>query len=459
MMLWKYLKEKLLFSLEQIICEDERELTYKKVVINAENYAKKLEGVKCCAILCKSELSAACALLSCFAAGVTAVPMSRRYGELHCNKIMDMISPDAIIDDDGGCLNITKICDSQYREPQIHPAVIMCTSGTTGTPKGVMLTEKNIMTNVNDISEYFEICKDDTILISRPLYHCAVLTGEFLVSLVKGVKIRFCSEKLNPAHLIEIIKKEKITVFCGTPTIMRFICRLLSNENAPELHHICISGECLDKKTGLKIKEIFSSAHIYHVYGLTEACPRVSYLPPYLFERHTECVGIPLRNVSIKILSEDKKECRHGEIGILHVKGNNVMSGYYNDTETTSDVLQDGWLCTGDMACINDEGLLEIKGRSDDMIIKGGLNIYPGEIEAALKTDCRVKEVLAYGYITEYGTCIGIKIAGNFLSLYDVKKLCSECLSEYQIPTHVELVDKLLKNESGKVVRKIIKRG
>ena len=453
MTLWRYLKEKMMFSLEQSIYEDEEKFTYKKLVIYAEDYAKKLKGVKCCAILCESELYAAFALLSCFAAGVTAIPTSRRYGELHCNKIMDMISPDAIIDDDGGYLNVTKICSSKFREPQIHPALIMCTSGTTGIPKGVMLTEENIITNVNDISEYFEIGKEDTILISRPLYHCAVLTGEFLVSLVKGVKIRFCSEKLNPAHLIEIMRKEKITVFCGTPTIMGFICRLLSKENAPGLKHICISGECLDKKTGLKVKEAFLSANIYHVYGLTEACPRVSYLPVYLFEKYTECVGIPLRNVSIKILSACGKECSYGEIGILYVRGNNVMSGYYNDVEKTSKVLQDGWLCTGDMACINEEGLLEIKGRSDDMIIKGGLNIYPGEIEAALKTDAHVEEVLVYGYSTDYGICIGMKISGEFSSVYDVKKICSECLPEYQIPTRIELVDKLLKNSSGKVIR------
>ena len=193
MKLWKHLKSKMQNNLQQEICEESASMTFEEIIVFAENFSKELKGVKCCAILCQSEMAASMALLSCFAAGVTALPLSERYGELHCNKILDTISPDAVITDQDGNFEIIYIKDSVYKEPEVHPALIMCTSGTTGTPKGVMLSESNIISNVSDIALYFGIDSSDTILIARPLYHCAVLTGEFLTALVKGTKIRFYS--------------------------------------------------------------------------------------------------------------------------------------------------------------------------------------------------------------------------------------------------------------------------
>ena len=193
MKLWNYIKNEMSKTPEQIVCEDNMEMSYNSMIDFAENFAENLKGQKCCAIMCNSEFASASAILACFAAGVTAVPVSARYGYRHCEKIIDMISPTAIITDTNGTLNIKNIAYSYYKEPACSPAVIMCTSGTTGNPKGAMLTEDNILTNLKDIAAYFEVDEKDSILIARPLYHCAVLTGEFLLSLIKGVKIRFYS--------------------------------------------------------------------------------------------------------------------------------------------------------------------------------------------------------------------------------------------------------------------------
>lgn len=298
MKLWDFLRNKMLQNPNQIVCESEAKMTYEEMVVFAEMFSKQLQGIKCCAILCNCEMMAALALVSCFAAKVTAVPLSMRYGELHCNKILDTISPDAIITDFEGELQVTLINDALYKEPSIHPALIMCTSGTTGKPKGAMLSEKNIITNVSDIADYFDIGSADTILLARPLYHCAVLTGEFLTGLIKGVKIRFYSDYFNPPKMLELIKKYEITTFCGTPT-------LLSTE-----------------------------------------------------------------------------------------------------------------------------------------------------IEASMKIDSRVKEVLVFGFETKFGTQIGMKIAGEFSGVDEVKQLCLECLPTYQIPTSIELVSELPRNGSGKIIRR-----
>ncbi len=454
-MLWEHLKSKMQSNFSQKICEGKAEITYEETIIFAEEFAKKLIGIKCCAILCGSEMAAALALLSCFAADVTALPLSQRYGELHCNKILDAISPDALITDQGGELKVVRLSYSRYTFSQIKPALIMCTSGTTGMPKGAMLTESNVLTNVTDIVAYFNMNESDTILISRPLYHCAVLTGEFLSALVKGVKIRFYSGTFNPTLVLKLLKDYSITAFCGTPTLISMMARFKRKIDDDCLKYICISGECMGAETGKQIRKAFPNADIYNIYGLTEACPRVSYLPPELFDDYPDCVGIPLNSVAVKILLDDGSIAEPNQVGVLWVKGGNVMAGYYNNPKKTAEAIKDGWLCTGDLALINSKGLLKIKGRNDDMIIKAGMNIYPQEIESALKIDNRVKEALILAENDErLGVQLVLNIVGDFDDARQVKELCQACLPAYQVPTKINLVTELPKNGSGKIIRR-----
>jgi long-chain acyl-CoA synthetase len=130
------------------------------------------------------------------------------------------------------------------------------------------------------------------------------------------------------------------------------------------------------------------------------------------------------------------------------------MLGYYREPGKTSKILKNGWLCTGDVALINDAGFLKIKGRNDDLIIKSGMNIYPAEIEGAIKQDPRVKEVLVYGFHNLFGTQIGMKLVGEFSSPEEVKQLCMQVLPSFQVPSIIELVDELPKNGSGKIIRR-----
>lgn len=455
MTLWEYLKSKMQNNLGQVVCENHAEMTYEELIVFAEEYAKKLKGIKCCAILCNCEMAASVALLSCFAAGVTALPLSQRYGKLHCSKILETISPDAVIVDGNSLFQLIYLSDSKYVEPEVKPALIMCTSGTEGIPKGAMLTEKNIMTNIADISRYFHITSSDSILISRPLYHCAVLTGEFLTALLKGTKIRFYSGPFHPALMLKLLEQHEITVFCGTPTLIHMMARLKRAENKCCLKHICISGECMGTEIAMHIAKAFSSADIYHVYGLTEACPRVAFLPPKLFGKYPDCVGVPLKSVSLKVVRKDGTMAGIGEIGVLWVKGGNVMAGYYNNPQKTAETICDGWLCTGDLALMNEAGLLKIIGRNDDLIIKAGMNIYPQEVESAVKADARVREVLVYGEKDEtVGTLLAMDIAGDFSSADEIRDLCRGCLPAYQMPVKINLVAELPKNGSGKIVRR-----
>lgn len=454
MRLWNYLRETMLKHPSQTVCEDNAEMTYEELVAFSEMFAKKLKGEKCCVILCAHEMAVAMAVLSCVAAGVTAVPLSVRYGEAHCKKILRMINPTSIITDAEGELKIIFFNGAEYVEPEQHPAFIMCTSGTSGKPKGVMLSEQNFLTNIHDIDLYLGMDDSDYILISRPLYHCAVLTGEFLTSLVKGVKIRFYSDKFNPKILLDLIAEHNITVFCGTPTLLGMMARFKRDRTGCSLKTICISGECLSQDTAKYIAELFDNAEIYHVYGLTEACPRVCYLPPYLFNKCAPSVGIPLESVSLKIVTFNGTIAAPGEEGVLWVSGKNVMIGYYNEIVQTKKVIDEGWLCTGDIAVTDDNGLLYIKGRSDDMIIRAGMNIYPQEIECTLKADYRVRDVYVYKVEDPYvGNKIAMKISGEFSDVDEVKQLCNKMLPFFQVPAYIELCNELPRNGSGKIIR------
>ena len=455
MSLWEYIKENLHRSMSQTIEEDGAKMTYEELLIFAESFSENIKYEKCCAIYCKSEMATAMALLGCFAAGVTAVPLSWRYGDVHCKKILDLISPTCIITDFKGGLRAYRIIDSKYDCPPTNPALIMCTSGTTGVPKGAMLSEKNIITNVEDIVSYFNIDKTDTILISRPMYHCAVLTGEFLTSIVKGTKIVFSSGNFNPVNIIDLWKKHRITVFCGTPTLLRLLSRFCSKTEDICLKHIVISGECMDASVGSDIEKAFPGSKIYHVYGLTEACPRVSYMPPEFFSNDPGAVGRPLHSVDIKIIDNITNDIvKNGERGMLWVKGDNIMLGYYNSPEQTATVLKDGWLCTGDIASIDSYGWLKIHGRYDNLIIRAGMNIYPQEIESEMKKDSRTKEVIVYGKTDEkYGMQVVMEIEGEYASKDEVYELCKKTLPSYQIPTKIYLAKELPKNASGKINR------
>lgn len=449
-MLWNFIKEKMLSNPKQRLWEEDSSFSYEEAVIYAEVLSDKIKHESRVCVLCSSEMFSALGVMACFAAGVTAIPLSLRYGKEHCHRIIEQICPDALITDIRGSLEVILLEKSEKTVPD-ECAVVLFTSGSTGKPKGVMLSEKNLLCNALDICEYLKIDSSDTLLISRPIYHGAVLTGELLVSLIKGAKICFCSGGFNPQKMLRLIEKEKITALCATPTVFSVISRMAGKYDVSSVKALCVSGEKLSGAVAESIDKAFGGAEKYHVYGLTEASPRVSCLPPELFLKKHDSVGFPLRSVSVKIISESGLPVSVGETGVLWVRGDNVMLGYFDEPEQSARVLRDGWLCTGDAAYMDNDGMLYIKGRSDDLIIRAGMNIYPAEIEGVVEKDSRVKEVVVFPMYFNDGACeIGMKIAGDFCDVSEVRQMCINLLPLYAVPVQIELVDALEKTPTGK---------
>ena len=455
MILWKYIKDKLLEHPNQLVCEGNAKMTYEELCVFAENHGKNLKA-HYNGILCGSEMATAMALLACFAAEKIAVPMPTRYGKEHYMKILDTLEPTCVITDSDGEISEIYI-DSQETRSNLADtsAVILFTSGSTGAPKGVMLSEENLIANVRDIKTYMPIGKDDTVLITRPLYHSSVLTGEFLTAIWSGAKIVFSSEAFQPLNILNLIKSNGVTFFGTTPTLAATLSRFIRKENELPLRILSISGECITEGVARTIRKAFPKVDIFTGYGLSEASPRVAYLPPEMFDSHPVAAGFPVPSVSLRIVDAQDRDLPLGEEGELLVQGPNVMDGYFKDPLKSRKILRHGWLHTGDIAYVREDGLLYIKGRKDDMIIRAGMNIYPAEIENALSTDNRIRAVQVYGYEKNGTQEIGLIVCGNFLSVDDVMVLCRSKLPSYQLPSKIEITKQIERMPGGKRKRKI----
>lgn len=478
--MWKYISNIITGYPESLIYSSDSEqttYTYSEVLEKAKAHGDKLSKVikpgNKCAIMCISEFNTAIAILAAWCAGLIPIPLSKNYGEQHCRSILDLCQPQVIICDDAGeqydypnasIYNFAYSCfantiDNNTSERELSDiALIMCTSGTTGRPKGILLTKEGLINNIAGICRYFLITNEDTILIVRPLYHSAVMTGEFLTSLVKGTNIVFCDQQYSPNKVVEYINKYNVSVMCATPTLYRHLSQILamSNENV-NIKSIVMSGECLTNNTAHTVRKSFPHSKIYNVYGLTEASPRVSYLPPEQFDSHPGSVGIPLSDTEIKIISQEGALCSHNQHGMIYVKSNSLMKGYYHNQELTDKVLVNGWLRTGDIGYKDNEGYLYIMSRSDYMIIKGGMNIYPQEIEIIIQKLDQVDECMAYA-INRGDLCsIGLDVVINKeyypeVTVKNLKESIADILPKYLLPSIVHIVDKLPKNASGKIL-------
>ena len=453
MKLWQELKEHMLKNPTATICEGNAIMTYEELCIYAETLAASLTE-SYYGILCQSDLASIMGMLACIASGKTAIPMPTRYGKEAYLKILKKGQPPALITDLLGELSVVKTNYTKVLQSVEHPAVILFTSGSTGEPKGVMLSEKNLMTNVQDILAYLPITSEDTFLISRPIYHASVLTGELLASLYSGAHIVLHPDAFQPANMLDILKRKKITALGSTPTLLSTLARFIRNGSMHRVRTISVSGECMTEGMAMQIRAGFPNCQIYCGYGLTEASPRVAFLPADRFHDIPTATGYQVPSIKFRVVDEKDENIPDGEIGELLIRGDSVMIGYFEDPTQTELVTRGRWLHTGDLAYFDHEAILHVVGRKDNMIIRAGMNIYPLEIENIISKDSRTEAVLVYGYSKNGTQEIGMQIIGCFSTKEEVLNLCRSVLPSYQIPSKIELVDHFTTTNSGKRVKR-----
>ncbi|KHE70686.1 fatty acid--CoA ligase family protein [Halobacillus sp. BBL2006] len=346
-----------------------------------------------------------------------------------------------------------------YERPTLDKedvAVILYTSGTTGKPKGAMLTHNNLYSNAVDVADYLAINSEDRVIATLPMFHVFCLTVALNAPLMSGGTVLIVP-KFSPQDVFAIAEDYKATVFAGVPTMYNYLLQTGKEQTHTFRNmRICVSGGSSLPVSLLNSFEEQFNVRISEGYGLSEASP-VTAFNPLDRPRKAGSIGTNISNVENKVVDELGDELPVGEVGELIVKGPNVMKGYYKLPEETAVTIRDGWLYTGDMARKDEEGYFYIVDRKKDMILVGGYNVYPREVEEVLYNHPDVTEVAVVGAPDpELGeTVISFVVSKNpTLTEAEVVEYCREHLAKYKLPTRVEFMSELPKNTTGKILRK-----
>jgi fatty-acyl-CoA synthase len=339
------------------------------------------------------------------------------------------------------------------------PVNIQFTSGTTGSPKGVTLTHHNILNNGYFTGRAMRLTECDRICIPVPLYHCFGMVMGNLASVTLGAAMVYPGEGFDPLATLKTIAEEKCTTLYGVPTM--FIAELDHPEfslfDLSSLRTGIMAGAPCPIAVMKRVNTEMNMGEVTIAYGMTETSP-VSFQSAVddPLERRVATVGRIHPHVEVKVVDLDGKIVKCGERGELCTRGYSVMLGYWDEPEKTADVLdKNGWMHTGDLATIDDEGYCNIVGRIKDMVIRGGENLYPREIEEFLYRHPKIQDVQVFGVADDrYGEelCAWVRIrAGETLTADEVRGFCQGQIAHNKIPRYVEFVDEFPMTVTGKI--------
>ena len=320
------------------------------------------------------------------------------------------------------------------------PALIGYTSGTTGRPKGAVLSHGNLLASVRGLEIAWRWTPDDILILALPLFHMHGLGVGLHGSLAVGAKVVLLSE-FNVDEVVDSITKFDATMFFGVPTMYS---RLLESPEATELEQLrlCVSGSApLPAELHQSIHRV-TGQHVLERYGMTETAMLVS--NPYEGERRPGSVGFPLPGVEVRL---------EGDPAEIQVKGPNVFSGYWERPEENTEAFVDGWFRTGDLGAIDPEGYLSIVGRAKELIISGGFNVYPREVEEVISEYEPIQECAVVGVPDEeWGeVVVAFVVAEREIKDEEIKIFVGERLAHYKRPRRTYTLERLPRNALGKV--------
>ena len=336
-------------------------------------------------------------------------------------------------------------------------AVILYTSGTTGAPKGAQLTHANLYRNAVTFAAMFDLCENDVVLGCLPLFHAFGQSNGLNASLAVGACVSLVP-RFDPAAVLQLIERHRVTVFEGVPTM--YVTLLHADAGGVDVSSLrmCISGGAALPVEVLKGFQNTFGAQILEGYGLSETSPTATFNRPGRTKAGS--IGLPLDGVELKLVNPDGTETPPGEVGEIVIRGHNVMKGYWNRPEATEAAIIDGWFHTGDMATRDQDGFYFIVDRKKDLIIRGGYNVYPREIEEVLYEHPAVREAAVIGvphatHGEEVAAAVVLR-SGASTTPAELRDYVKTRVAAYKYPRLVWLVDALPKGPTGKILKREI---
>lgn len=358
-----------------------------------------------------------------------------------------------------GDANDPRVAERQAQLKNTDPINVQFTSGTTGTPKGATLTHRNILNNGYFIGEAMDLSCEDRLCIPVPLYHCFGMVLGNLAILTHGGCIVYPNDGFEPLSVLQAVQDEKCTALHGVPTM--FIAELehpdFDKYDLSTLRTGIMAGSSCPIEVMRRVIDEMHMSEVTIAYGMTETSPvscQTNKNTP--LEKQVSTVGLVQPNLEVKIVDTETGEVVPiGETGELLTKGYSVMKGYWGSRFKTRESIQDGWMHTGDLATMDEDGYIKVVGRSKDMVIRGGENIYPVEIENYLYRHPKISDVQVVGVPDKkYGEVLAAWIIakkGVELTEEEVKQFCKENIAHYKIPQYFRFVKEYPMTITGKI--------
>lgn len=341
-------------------------------------------------------------------------------------------------------------------------ALMFYTSGTTGRPKGALLSHGAEVFTAEMVASHFRLKPDDVSLISNSLSFIYPLVIDCLASIHAGATV-ILQDRFHPELCLRGIEEEKATILMGVPTMFTMMLDWAQDKyvDASSLRYCISAGQNLSWNIATRFRERFGCA-VYDLWGQTEGTPITGYDPSLDPEGHPESCGRALPNCRVRIIDDNGRDLPPDTVGEILLSGPNMFLGYDNNPAATAETLRSGWVYTGDLGKLDREGFLYIVGRKRDLVIRGGANIYPTEVEEAIYAhpavaDCAVIGVpdRTYGELVKAFVVIA---SGQRLSEQGLIAHCRERLAEYKVPSLVSFLESLPKGPTGKVLKRELRK-
>ena len=338
---------------------------------------------------------------------------------------------------------------------------IIYTSGTTGKPKGAVLTHKNFYMNAMNKLYHSQPRKGSKQLIIPPLFHVAALSSLLQNCLLEGTII--IHREFQPDVVLKTIQDEKIETMFMVPAMWNFLFQVpnLSEYDLSSMTNCSLGGAICPIEIKKRILDVFKNATILEAFGQTEMSPSTTYLAGEDALRKTESVGKPSINVRVRIVDHEMNDVPVGEVGEIVYQGPTTMKEYYKNAEATEEAFKGGWFHSGDLVRMDEEGFIYVVDRKKDMIISGGENIYPKELEDVLYSHPDILEAAVVGIPDpKWGETVKAYIVlkpGKQMTEEQVIQFCQSSIASYKKPRAIEFIDALPRNASGKVLKRVLR--